>query len=160
MRRRGNVSVHTVGDVLKMVRLQSRTGMLCFKLSGAKYLLNLYFSGGNPYAVSFGRDRGERALEALLRGSVESCHFVVNLSSRYQDVMPGFDSLVDATAKLPVASVDMQITGESHGPVVDAREAGSTTGALQSMGAEDQASQLRESGKRIIPSLPDDIPWE
>jgi len=138
-----------VSDVLKSVGERGMTGMLCFKIAGAKYLFNIYCRDGLPYALSFGRQKDGQALDVLLQGSIESYHFVPNLSTRDQGVFP-VDDLIGRTAHLQVVSGSLHDSGTASAENRD-REPGQV--AVQEPDAH-------EPVKHRAPTLPADIPWE
>lgn len=138
-----------VSDVLKSVGERGMTGMLCFKIAGAKYLFNIYCRDGLPYAISFGRQKDGQALDVLLQGSIESYHFIPNLTTRHPE---GFsvDALIGRTAHLQVLSGSLHDSGT-----------GSAENRDQDPGqAAVQEPDAHEPVKHRAPTLPADIPWE
>ncbi len=58
--------------------------------------------------ISFGRQKDGQALDVLLQGSIESYHFIPNLTTRHPE---GFsvDALIGRTAHLQVLSGSLHI---------------------------------------------------
>jgi hypothetical protein len=151
----------TVGDVLMIISKQGRTGMLCFKLSGAAHLLNVYFSEGIIRAAAYGRQRGKEALDHLMSGVVESCHFVPNLSGRHDDMIPSIESISSATAHIPIRSVDPKLLEMLSSLQKSVSRNDTSLAANQHVAEEEDDDQdTKRQQKGIVPTLPPNLPWE